>query len=341
MKQLGDYYRRLVSWYVNGGFSDEYGNYHESNYFYRITHWEVLNEVESEHSMTVQQYTARYDAIVSSILSVAPWMKFVGLALCCPTGELDWIEYFLNSSNHAPGIPLDMISYHHYGSPSSRTDPSTYEQVFAQADGFFSVVAGIQQVRQNLSPNTMTDIDEIGVILPNDNNMPAEPFPNIYWNAAAAHYTYVFMNLAQQGIEILGESQMVGFPSQFPSVSMVNYTTGQGTARYWVLMLLLQHFGVERSQTSYSTKSSNSTAIFALGWTDNNENNVQKMIVINKTFQVQEVDLDEGVVGGNMQYVDESTGFGPFGSEILSSSTLQAQPYGVYIITYAQSTLSS
>jgi len=138
---IGNYYKRLVSWYVAGGFYDEYNLYHKSGYNYNITHWEVLNEVEAEHSMTVQQYTARYDAIVTAIREVAPWMKFVGLALCCPSGELDWFEYFLNSSNHAPGVPIDYISYHFYASSSSRTDPATYTSFFSDADGFFELVS--------------------------------------------------------------------------------------------------------------------------------------------------------------------------------------------------------
>lgn len=67
-------------------------------------------------------------------------MKFVGLALCCPSGELDWFEYFLNKSNHAPGVPIDYISYHFYASSNSRTDPSSYVSFFSDADGFFELV---------------------------------------------------------------------------------------------------------------------------------------------------------------------------------------------------------
>ena len=35
-KELGDYYGRLVSWYVNGGFTDENGVRHVSGYHYRL-----------------------------------------------------------------------------------------------------------------------------------------------------------------------------------------------------------------------------------------------------------------------------------------------------------------
>lgn len=75
MQELGDYYARLVSWYTNGGFYDEYGVYHQSNHYYKIPYWEVLNEVEAEHSMSVQYYTKIYDAIVRYISTF--WIPFI------------------------------------------------------------------------------------------------------------------------------------------------------------------------------------------------------------------------------------------------------------------------
>ena len=80
-RELGDYYARLVSWYVNGGFSDENGVRHESGYHYKLAWWEVLNEVDFEHNMTPEQYAERYDAIAGAIHKVSPETKFVGLAL--------------------------------------------------------------------------------------------------------------------------------------------------------------------------------------------------------------------------------------------------------------------
>src|SRR5580698_7444746 len=116
-RELGEYYARLVSWYVNGGFTDEDGVRHESGYRYKLAWWEVLNEVDFEHRMTPEQYTERYDAIVSAIHKVSPETKFAGLALAEPGRDEKFFEYFLNPANHRPGIPLDMISYHFYASP--------------------------------------------------------------------------------------------------------------------------------------------------------------------------------------------------------------------------------
>lgn len=67
MKELADYYARLVGWYTNGGLVDEYGVTHKSGHFYDIPYWEILNEVEAEHSMSVEYYTKIYDAIARFI----------------------------------------------------------------------------------------------------------------------------------------------------------------------------------------------------------------------------------------------------------------------------------
>jgi hypothetical protein len=114
-KELGDYYGRLVSWYGNGGFTDENGVKHESGYHYKFPVWEVLNE--GEHGMTPERYTAHYDAIVSAIHAVSPETKFMGMALGSPS-DPHYFEYFLNHANHKPGIPLDYISYHFYATPA-------------------------------------------------------------------------------------------------------------------------------------------------------------------------------------------------------------------------------
>ena len=67
--------------------------------------------------------------------------------------------------------------------------------------------------------------------------------PNSYWNLSGALYAYVYGELAKLGIEYDGESQLVGYPTQFPSVSLVDWITGQPNARYWVLKLIHDNFG--------------------------------------------------------------------------------------------------
>jgi hypothetical protein len=77
-RQLGDYYARLVSWYTRKGFIDENGKEHTSGYHYSFPIWEVLNEPDLEHHTTAEQYTRRYDAIVSAIHKVSPQTRVHG-----------------------------------------------------------------------------------------------------------------------------------------------------------------------------------------------------------------------------------------------------------------------
>jgi hypothetical protein len=103
-----------------------------------------------------------------------------------------------------------MISYHFYAIGTSRTDPQSWESFFTQLDTFDSEVEQIEQIRKSLSPETRTTIDELGVILPDDNNPNATSFPLVYWNAAAALYTYAWGKLSRHGIDVVGHSQLVG-----------------------------------------------------------------------------------------------------------------------------------
>jgi hypothetical protein len=69
---VGDYYGRLLAHYIEpGGFVDEAGNTVPGveGGPYSFSHWEVLNEVNSEHHMTPAFYTILYDAIVAGIVS--------------------------------------------------------------------------------------------------------------------------------------------------------------------------------------------------------------------------------------------------------------------------------
>ena len=67
--------------------------------------------------------------------------------------------------------------------------------------------------------------------------------PQSYWNLSGATYAYVYSELAKLGVDVAGESQWVGYPSQFPSVSMVDWNTGQPNTRAQVLKLLHDNFG--------------------------------------------------------------------------------------------------
>eukprot|EP01087_Luapelamoeba_hula_P011456 TRINITY_DN3114_c0_g1_i1.p1 TRINITY_DN3114_c0_g1~~TRINITY_DN3114_c0_g1_i1.p1 ORF type:complete len:594 (-),score=87.16 TRINITY_DN3114_c0_g1_i1:102-1883(-) len=326
LREVGDYYKRLVSWYTKGGFTDEFGVMRKSGHYYDIPYWEVLNEVDAEHSMSPEYYTKVYDAIVTSIREVQPNMKFVGMALAGHP-EYNWFQYFLNHSNHQAGIPLDWISYHFYAGASSRTDPATYAAFFPQADGFLLEVKYREQIRKVLSPNTKTDLDELGVILPNDNDPNPAPIPDIYWNAAGSMYAYLVFNLALQGIDRVGESQLVGYPTQYPSVSLIDWKTGKPNARYWVLSLLHRYFGI--GDELVSTVTEDPINLFAQAYVT--ASGARRVAIINKTLQPIVATLP-GAAQRRLSYVDLSTGYNPPKTITLTSDTFTVTPFAVFLV---------
>lgn len=331
-KELGDYYARLVSWYVNGGFTDEYGKRHVSGHHYKIDYWEVLNEVDFEHKMTPEQYTRCYDAIVGAIHRVAPSMKFIGLALADPSREPKMFDYFLNPKNHKPGIPIDFISYHFYASPTPGQSPEVQQYTFfTQADGFIHTVRYIEQIRKRLAPAVRTDVDEIGSIAANDNNPNETPeqvakrIPNSYWNLSGATYAYVFGKLAQLGIDVAGESQLVGYPSQFPSVSMVNWNTGAPNARLRVLQLLKENFGPgDRIAETSSTSS-----VYALGFVV--PAGRHKLLLINKRNRDIRVSLPQRAAA--VEFVDQTTRGARPEKRQIDSDEIELRGFEVAVVT--------
>ena len=322
-EQLGDYYARLVSWYVNGGFTDENGVRHESGYHYKFPVWEVLNEPEAEHRTTPEQYTARYDAIVQAIRRVSPDTKFMGLALGTERVEPHYFEYFLDPANHKPGIPIDYISYHFYAGPTpTQTIDDWQYTFFDQANGFLTAVRYIENIRRRLSPQTKTDLDELGVI--NDGGWQQD---KAYWNLAGSLYAYLYIELTRMQIDIVGESQLVGFPTQFPSVSMMDWKTNQPNARYWVLKLIKDSFhpGDKLVETSV-----NSPDVAAQGFITPRG---RKVLLANKRNRAVEIALPDAE-SASLLTVDVETRDGPARGDKPDNGKLKLEPFAVAVLSW-------
>jgi hypothetical protein len=336
-KEVGDYYARLASWYAHGGFTDENGAFHSSPHHYKIALWEVLNEVEYEHSLTPEAYTKIYDAVVGSVRKVLPDTQFVGMALAEPSNRPEYFEYFLNPKNHQPGIPLDYISYHFYAVPAAEESPEVQQYTFFdQADKFLASVRYIEAIRQRLSPETKTAINEVGCILPNASTQPqpntgAENIPPSYWNLCGAMFAYLFSELASQGIDIVSSSQLVGYPTQYPSVTLVDWSTGKPNARYRVLKLLRDNFapGDKLVKTSLSS----SDAVIAQAFLA--PNGTRKLLVVNKRARSSPIEIP-GAAGGTESHVDLATGANPAVSSTLSSDTILLGPFSVSVLIFAK-----
>ncbi|PYQ05882.1 MAG: glycosyl hydrolase family 39 [Acidobacteria bacterium] len=339
-KEVADYYARLLAWYTQGGFTDELGRRHESGHRYPIPIWEVLNEVDFEHSFSPEDYTRLYDAVVAAMRRVQPGMKFVGTALAIPARTPEFFEYFLNHANHKAGIPLDYISYHFYAIPVADQSPEVQQHTFfTQADGFLTVVRYVEVIRKRLSPETGTMINEIGAISADDleQDKPghvAKPIPDSYWNLAGALYAYLFGELTRMGIDVAGESQLVGYPTQFPSVTMVDWTTGQPNARYQVLRLLHDNFGPGDKLVANAQAGPFPPAlanyVFYQGFLT--RDGKRRLLLVNKRDRTIEVSVP-GASGGREDVVDQTTASGPPASRRLDGETVSLGGYAVAVVT--------
>lgn len=332
-QEVADYYARLLAWYTKGGFTDELGKRHESGYHYSIPYWEVLNEVDFEHQTSAETYTKLYDAVVAAMRKVEPDTKFVGMALGAPSQNPQFIEYFLEHKNHKSGAPLDYISYHFYAVPNPGETPEIQQYTFfAQADGFLNVVRYIEAMRQHLSPKTGTMINEIGAISANDLSQGEAghvetPIPNSYWHLTGAMYAYIFGELSRLGIDTAGESQLVGYPTQFPSVSMVDWETGKPNARFWVLRLLKDNFGPGDKILASSVNSPN-----VYGFAVLTSSGKRRIMLVNKRERETTVKIP-GAAGAHLEYVDMATDTHSSASGQVTGEKVSLGGFGVAVVT--------
>jgi hypothetical protein len=309
-KALGDYYARLAAWYMRGGFNDELGKFHASGHHYDIRYWEVFNEIDGEHETTPEQYVERYDAVTQAVLKVAPEMKFVGLALSAPSDNARTFEYFLDPKNHKPGVPLDYISFHVYATPTADQTLDDWQYTFFDtASEFLSVTRYILQIRNRLSPSTKIMVNEAGSIHPNDFDQGEpthieKPISPAYWNLSGALYGYLYVELAKLGVDVVGESQLVGYPSQFPSVSMIDWTNGKPNARFTVLELLKDNFGPGDNLANTEVRSNgvlaDANAIEAQAFSRGGQ---RKLLLINQRNREVTVELPKECLGATIQTI--------------------------------------
>ena len=151
-----------------------------------------------------------------------------------------------------------------------------------------------------------------------------------YWNLSGAMFAYLFGNLAVQGIQVIGESQLIGYPSQFPSVSMVNWTTGAPNARFRVLELLHDNF-MPGDTIVHST--TNVSGIYAQGFVT--PTGSRKILLVNKLNSPALITIPTAV-GAHEEWVDQVTADKRPALRTLHSQQFHLGGLGVAVITLRQ-----
>jgi hypothetical protein len=169
-------------------------------------------------------------------------------------------------------------------------------------------------------------INEVGMIA--DHLLgPDGRIPGYYWNLASAVYAYLWSRLSELGIDVVGESQLVGYPTQFPSVTMIDWTTGRPNARYWTLKLLKDSFAPGDSLVRTSVDSG---SVHARGFVT--KGGARKVLLVNKR------DRDVGVAvsdlaRASLAFVDGSTPDG-IGTRETTGAVVTLRPYAVAVLSF-------
>lgn len=342
-QQLADYFARLFSWYTQGGFTDELGKYHRSGHRFKIPYWEVLNEPDTELLISPENYTKLYDKVVTAIRKIDPKTKFVGLSPAFTTPDM--LEYFLNPKNHAPGIPLDMISYHGYAMSSSPQDgPEQWQHsFFSQADTFVDKVDFIENIRKRLSPATRTAINETGTLLGSSFGINPNP-PKIhdsYWNISGAVYAYLYLNISRRDIDALHMSHGLGYPGFFPEITMFDWTTGKPNARYRSLELIKNNFGpgdsvIDTEIIRPTGQALGHLSIFAdfAVQAYRKADGSKKILLINKRMRPIRVALPKLPGGAQVQTVDDATGGNSPRVSAHQGDSIELSPFSISVVTF-------
>jgi hypothetical protein len=343
-RQFAEYQVRIYQWYTQGGFTDEIGKYHESGHHYKIDYWDILNEPDFENKITVEQYTKIYDAVTEAIHKIDPNVQFFGPEIS--GAEVPWAKYFLNPKNHSPNaLPVQWFSFHNYvdapndpvawqtryftGQPTSNTDG-------APAQAFADRIRQVMKIRDELSPKTKIIIDELGTFnltKPGEDACSAvEPYHAYnprYWVAIGANYADNFIAAENSHIPIFSMSQLLGYPTQCLSISMVNWDTAQPNAHYWVLKLINNNFGP--GDKLIRTESSSPDVVAQASITPAG----RKLLLVNTSNQSVTVNIANAYKTQELrtQVVDDASGEQPPRNERVTGQSITLAPFAVAVVS--------
>src|ERR1700692_640735 len=114
--------------------------------------------------------------------------------------------------------------------------------------------------------------------------------------------------MTKMGSDVAGESQLVGFPTQFPSVSMVDWNDGKPNPRYWVLKLLKDEFGPGDQVVEIEGSASSRSPIYSMAVMT--KDGKKRVLLVNKRDHPMKINIP-GANGGAQMYSDQTTGFQP------------------------------
>lgn len=117
---------------------------------------------------------------------------------------------------------------------------------------------------------------------------------------------------------------------QYPSVALLNWTTGEGTAKYWTSKLLIETADIDQDQAVLTnTTDIGDKNIYSQAFTG--VNGRRWVLIVNKRYANIDVSL-AGCTGGKMQIINEASGFGPATEVTLTSDQITLSAFAIAVV---------
>jgi hypothetical protein len=131
---------------------------------------------------------------------------------------------------------------------------------------------------------------------------------------------------------------LIGYPQlpnlqlepQYPSVALLNWTTGEGTAKYWTSKLLIDTADIDHDQAVITkTTDVGDQNVFSQAFIG--QNGRRWVLIINKRYANVDIFLPN-CTGGRMQIINEASGFGPATEVTLTLCQITLTPFAIAVI---------
>jgi hypothetical protein len=134
------------------------------------------------------------------------------------------------------------------------------------------------------------------------------------------------------GIDVVGESQLAGYPTQFPSVSMVDWETGLPNPRLSTLRLLRENFGPGDKIVQQPADLFGHGHPYLYCMPVVTRDHKHRVLLVNKRNRPMRVTL-KGATGARVDYVDQTAGLPSPATSTMSGDTLELNGLAVAVVT--------
>jgi hypothetical protein len=111
---------------------------------------------------------------------------------------------------------------------------------------------------------------------------------------------------------------------------MVDWNKGKPNARYWVLKLLHDNFGTGDKLVEIEPATPNNPYVYTIAFVTHDDK--KRVLLVNKRDRPFEVSI-AGASGGQVDYVDQTTGFQPPTKANLTADSVTVGGFSVAVVT--------